>query len=443
MTAPLPRTVVVGYGLGSLGTGIYSTVPGLLLLYYMTDVLGVAAGLAGLAILVPKLWDVITDPWMGHLSDRTRSRWGRRRPYLLAGGLTLPIFFGLLFSTPDLGPSGAFAYTLALYALCATAFTVFSVPYIAMPAEMSADYHEATRLMAYRMALMTVGILVAGAGAPMLVKLGGGGQAGYTVMAWAIAAVLLLGLCGAFFGTRSAPFTAADPAASAGPGLAAQLRLALRNRPFVVLLLAYALQLCAVGCLLASVPFFAKYIVAGDPEEMVTLLFVALVGPAIVTMPAWLWVSRRLGKTRSYAIALVIFMLATLSLWASPGRPALWSVAVVTVMGTAYAATQLFPFAMLPDTLAADQARTGDRREGIFSGLWMALDKGGVAFGGFLASMVLGATGFVESRPGELVSQPASALQGIVVAMSLIPALFTLLSLAVLRLYRLRPPGGA
>ncbi|MCA9700053.1 MAG: MFS transporter, partial [Myxococcales bacterium] len=398
---PLSRWIMAGYGVGSIGTGTFATVPGLLLLIYMTDTLGVPAALAGLGIFVPKLWDVVTDPFMGSISDRTESRFGRRRPYLLAGALSLPVCFALIFSTPDLGsPMLAFAWVITAYILAATAFTVFCVPYVAMPAEMSDDYHEATRLMAYRMALMTVGILVAGAGAPMLVKLGGGGQAGYKVMAWAIAAVLLVGLCGAFFGTRSAPFTAADPAASAGPGLAAQLRLALRNRPFVVLLLAYALQLCAVGCLLASVPFFAKYIVAGDPEEMVTFLFVALVGPAIVTMPAWLWVSRRLGKTRAYAIALVIFMLATLTLWWSPGRPALWSVAVVTVMGMAYAATQLFPFSMLPDTIAVDQAATGRRREGIFTGIWTAVDKGGLALGGFATGLILEFSGFVE-RHGE------------------------------------------
>ncbi|MEZ4452841.1 MAG: MFS transporter [Nannocystaceae bacterium] len=445
MSALLPRKVVVGYGLGSLGTGIYTTVPGLLLLYYMTDVLGVAAGLAGLAILVPKLWDVFTDPWMGHLSDRTRSRWGRRRPYLLAGALTLPIFFGLLFTTPILEPTGSFVYTLALFALCASAFTVYSVPYIAMPAEMSDDYHEATRLMAYRMAFMTVGILIAGAGAPMLVKLGGGGRSGYTLMGWAIAGALLVGLASAFFGTRRAPYAAAEERDESQPGLLAQLRIALQNRPFFVLIFAYALQLTAVGCLLATVPFFAKYIVGGggDPEDMVTLLFVALVGPAIVMMPVWLAISRRLGKNRTYQISLVLFGLSTMTLWWSPGRPALAIVAVVTVMGAAYAATQLFPFSMLPDVLAADRARDGVRREGIFSGVWMALDKGGVAFGGFLASQVLGATGFVESRPGVLVTQPASALEGIMIATAILPTGFTLLSLAIFRRYRLRPPGEA
>ena len=433
----LPTGVMVGYGLGSLGTGIYSTVPGLLLLYYMTDTLGIDADLAGLAVFLPKLWDVVTDPAMGHISDRTRSRWGRRRPYLLAGGLALPLCFGLLFSAPAaLVGDGAFTYTLAMYALCATAFTVFSVPYVAMPAEMSADYHATTRLIAYRMAFMTAGILLAGAGAPLLVKQGGGGREGYLLMSWVIAAACLVGLLGAFFGTRRAPFT--REAEGAPIPVAEQLRLTARNRPFRVLIAAYFLQLGAVGCLLAMVPYFAKYVVGGG-EDTVTVLFVCLVGPAIVTMPFWLWVSRRLGKERAYLLALVAFALAALGLWWTPGAGLAPAAACVAAMGVAYAATQLFPFSMLPDIQRAEAASSGLRREGVLSGIWMAVDKGGLAFGALLAGKVLGGSGFVTSAAaaGVVTEQPASALLGIVLAMSLIPAALSLLSALLMRRYDL------
>lgn len=433
MARPLPSSVVLGYGLGSLGTGMYSTVPGLLLLYYLTDVLGVAAGLAGVAIFLPKLWDVVTDPAMGHLSDRTRSRWGRRRPYLLAGGLALPLGFGLLFSAPDVGAGAAFAYTLAIYTLCATAFTIFQVPYLAMPAEMTADYHETTRLMAYRMAFMTLGILIAGAGAPLLIKHFGGGRAAYASMSWAVAGVCMVAMVGSFLGTRRAAFSIDEGEAIP---IGEQLRLALRNRPFMVLLGGYFLQLCAIGGLLAAVPFFAKYVVGGG-EETVTILFLALMLPAIVTMPAWLALSRRLGKERCYRLALGIFTAASLVLWGSAAFPFALVAALVGVMGVAYAATQLFPFSMLPDTIAVDQAATGRRREGIFTGIWTAVDKGGLAFGALVASLVLGAGGFVESREGAIVTQPASALAAIVLVMSLIPALLTAASWLALRGYKL------
>jgi GPH family glycoside/pentoside/hexuronide:cation symporter len=435
MAAPLPRSVALGYGLGSMGTGMYATVPGLLLLYYMTDVLGIGAGLAGLAIFVPRMWDVISDPLMGSISDRTRSRWGRRRPYLLAGGLTLPVFFGFLFSAPQLSPGAAFAFTMVMYALCATAFTVFQVPYIAMPAEMTDDYHETTRLMAYRMALMTVGILIAGAGAPMVIKAVGGGRAGYSAMSWAIAGLCLLAMLGSFWGTRRARFTAED-APERGPRLLQQIALALRNRPFRVLVGAYALQLCAVGSLLATVAYFAEYVIGGG-EETVTLLFLALMLPAIVTMPLWLALSRRLGKERCFSLALVLFTAGAVSLWWSPAMSLTVAASLVGVMGIAYAATQLFPYSMLPDTIALDRKASGRSREGIFTGIWTAVDKGGLALGGFATGLILEFSGFIERHGEAAITQPASALRGIVVAMSLVPALLTLASWAIYRRYDL------
>jgi GPH family glycoside/pentoside/hexuronide:cation symporter len=438
---PRPRglstEVLLGYGVGSLGTGIYSTVPGLLLLYYMTDTLGIAAGAAGLAVFLPKFWDVVTDPAMGLISDRTRSRWGRRRPYLLAGGLALPICFALLFNAPGAGET-AFFYTLGLYTLCATAFTVFSVPYIAMPAEICGDYHGSTRLMAYRMGFMTAGILIAGAGAPLLVKLGGGGRAGYAMMGWVVAAVCLVALLGAFWGTRRAPFV--REVSETPTPVAAQLRVAAQNQPFRALVGAYVLQVTAVGCLLAMVPYFAKYVVGGD-EDTVTLLFICLVAPAIVTMPLWLAVSRRIGKERAYTGSLLLFAAAATGLWWSPSLSFAAAAGCVAVMGTAYAATQLFPFAMLPDLQQAAAERSGLRQEGVLSGIWMAVDKGGLALGALLAGKALGWGGFIASEAGTSVVQPGSAVTAIVVAMSLAPAALCLASAALFQRYPLDRRG--
>ncbi len=434
MASPLPRSIAMGYGLGSLGTGMYAAVPGLLLLYYLTDILGVAAGLAGVAIFVPKLWDVISDPLMGSISDRTRSSWGRRRPYLLAGGLALPLCFGLLFSAPDISSDAAFIYTLAMYTLCATAFTIYQVPYIAMPAEMTGDYHETTRLMAYRMAFMTAGILLAGAGAPLIIKAAGGGREGYSLMSWSVAAVCLVAMQGSVIGTRKARF-ATDETPSTEP-LRRQVYLALQNRPFRILLGAYALQLTAVGCLLAAVVYFAKYILGGG-EETVTLLFLALMLPAIFTMPIWLALSRRLGKERCYGLCLVIFALASVGLWWSPEMSVGGAASMIGVMGIAYAGTQLFPFSMLPDTIEHARKHSGQSREGIFSGIWTAVDKGGLATGGLTAGLLLDATGFIESKGGVLVEQPESALTGIVIAISLVPAVLTAAAFLAYRRYNI------
>ncbi len=143
---------IVGYSVGSLGTGIYNSVPAVLLLYFMTDTLGIGAGLASLAIFLPKIWDVVTDPFMGWLSDNTRSKRGRRRPYLLVGAILMSVTFVFLFTVPDYEtPFERFLYVLIVFTASATAYTVFAVPYITIPAEISDNHHERTKIMSWRM----------------------------------------------------------------------------------------------------------------------------------------------------------------------------------------------------------------------------------------------------------------------------------------------------
>ena len=164
--APLKWPLLAGYSTGSLGTGVYSTIPGVLLLYYMTDVLGVSSALGAIVLFFPKIWGVVTDPFIGRLSDATRSRMGRRRPWLLAGAIGLGLSFTLLFHAPASdNPMTGFWYVLVLYGLSAAAYSVFAVPYIAMPAEMSEDPGERSRVMAWRMTFVMAGVLV-GAGGP-------------------------------------------------------------------------------------------------------------------------------------------------------------------------------------------------------------------------------------------------------------------------------------
>jgi len=178
----LPRSTHIGYAIGSVSTGVFSTVPGLLLLSFMVRQLEIPAAIAGIVLLIPRLWDVITDPFCGSLSDRTFTRWGARRPWMLAGSFTLPIAFVFLFTVPDLSASALIWYILFIYILCTTTFTIYQVPYIAMPAEMTENYHERTTIMSWRIAFMTLGILVGGAAAPELVSAGGGGTEGYALM---------------------------------------------------------------------------------------------------------------------------------------------------------------------------------------------------------------------------------------------------------------------
>ncbi|MFM7202603.1 MAG: MFS transporter [Myxococcota bacterium] len=436
VVAPLSTGLCVGYGLGSLGTGLYGTVPGLLLLYFMTQVLGIEAGLAGTAIFLPKVWDVIIDPFMGMATDRTRSRWGRRRPWLLAGALLLPLSFWAMFTVPALDSSTQRGlYVSALYVLAALGFTFFQIPYIAMPAELSPDPHERTRIVSYRMAFMTAGILAGGALAPMLVKWGGGGEPGYRLMGLVLAAVLLASMLGSFWMTAKAPLKELAHHELL-PGLRESLS-GLKSRAFLCLAGGSALVFCGVSVVLAAVPFYTRYIL-GRGEETVTLLFVCLVLPAMLTMPLWVKLARRIGKRLTYILSVSLFALGTLIFLVGASVP-IWVLYVVTAgMGVAYAGSQLLPFSMLTDVIQYEGQRSGLRQEGVFTGLWTATEGIGMAGGALVAGAILQVMGFQEASGGVEVAQTPQALQGVVWVMSLIPSALCLLGLPLLSRYEIQ-----
>lgn len=424
----------IGYGLGAVGTGAYGTAPSLLLLFFMTDTLGIPATLAAVGLFAVKTWDIVNDPIMGTISDRTRSPWGRRRPYLLAGALLLGLTLSLLFAVPAFESMYArFAWVLGMFFLCSTTFTIFAVPYIAMPAEMTANYHERTTLMSFRMAFMSVGVLVAGGLAPLVRDAAGGGRGGYAVMSVALGACCGAFMLVSFFATRRVAFTERS---DVSVGVREQLSLVLANRPFVVLVMVFVAQMASVGSLVAMLPYFVSYILK-QPGTVFTMGFVVLTVVSVLAMPGWVLLSRRIGKTHGYTLSLLLFAGMNAALLLLDDRTPLAAFyTLVAIMGIGFAGTQLFPFAMLPDTITHDTARSGLRREGVFSGAWAAAEGTGMALGGLIGGSVLDWYGFVESTTGGAV-QPASALQGIRIGFAVVPALLLIVGAAVLR-----GPGG-
>ncbi|SBT48017.1 MFS transporter [Micromonospora auratinigra] len=434
MTATgLPRRVHLGYALGSLVTGAFGTVPGLLLLPYLTDTLGVAAGVAALLVLLPKAWDVLVNPVAGRISDRTRSRWGARRPYLLGGGLALAVLFAAIFAAPfGTGPAAG-AYVAVAFLATATAFAFFQVPYVAMPAELTADPAERTRLMSWRIAVLALAILVSGAVAPAVVAAGGDGVPGHRWTGLFVAALIVAGTLGAFLGTRSAP---AGTVAETEPSLRAQLAVAGANRPFRALLLCFVVQSAGVATVLAGVKYFAGQVLR-DPDGGPTLLFACFVGPALLVMPLWTRVGARAGKRAGLVAASLLFAAGALALVASPVLPAAGVYAVVALIGVGYAGQQVFALAMLPDCIAHDTARTGRRQAGVFTGVWTAGETLGLALGPGIYGLVLQLSGYVSSATGVAATQPASARLGVLLGFSVLPALLVAAPVVLLRAYTL------
>jgi len=429
----LGRGTYIGYASGSLATGTFGTVPGLLLLYFLTDTLGVAAGIASVAVLLPKLWDVVWNPLVGGWSDRTHTRWGARRPWMLAGALILPVAFVAMFAAPQaLSASGAATWTGVSFLIAAAAYALFQVPYVSMPAEMTDDYAERTTIVSYRIVALTIGILAAGAVAPLIVTSAGSGRAGYLVMAVAIAAFMCASMLASVVGTRRAPRTSRP--SGAGSILTA-LRVARRNPWFLRLWITFVVQALATAATLAAIPYFATYIL-GD-EGATTILFAGLVAPAILVMPLWTRYGHRVGKKRAYVVASVLYALASLLLVTGKVLPTIGVLLLVVMAGVGYSGMQLFPLAMLPDTVEADEARAGVRRSGLLTGLWTAGETGAFAVGPALVGTVLAFAGFLSTESGQTLTQPSSAIVGILISFSVLPAIAMVLSLLALRRYDL------
>jgi Na+/melibiose symporter-like transporter len=471
--ARLTRGTIARYATGSLGTGGFSTLPGLVLTYYLTDSLGVAALAAGAVITVAKVWDVVIDPVIGALTDRDLARHGSRRRLMLIGAFALPVLFALTFAVPpSLGPVVAGIWVLLAFTLTATAFSLFQVPYIALPAELTPRYDERTRLLTWRVVVLTLAILLFGAGGPALRRVSEDPFIQYLVMGVVCGLVIGIGMLVATGVARRAavPFAAesepaspmsaarAQPAVPVGaataapaPGpaatgirehYAAGIRALRRSRPFRMLLSTFVLQALATGLMLAGAQYVATWVL--HSQAAVELLFVALIAPALLAAPAWGVIARRIGKERTFTIASIVFAVAALSIVGMLWAPGDWIYLPVGVAGIAYAGMQSLPMAMLPDVISHDERTAPDAvaggtgRAGSFSGVWTAGETVGFALGATTLTLILALTGYISSTGTEAVTQPDAAITGIVVSFSLVPAVLIALSLLTLARYPLR-----
>ncbi|MFY1615467.1 MFS transporter [Micromonospora sp. WMMD736] len=428
--ATLPRGPLAGFAAGSLGMGIWVTVPGLLLLYFLTDVLAVGPWLAGLALLLPKIADVLLHPWVGHRADVEQARRGDRRRLLLLG-CALPVAFAALFAVPG-GLTGAPAAAWVAVAFVAgnLLFAAYQVPYLATPADLRIGYDERTRLMAFRMVVLTLGILASGLLAPLLSGGDAATRGGYQRMGVVLAVGMLAAMLVGVAGIARLRGVASDSTAPSHGGWRA-LRTALRDKQFRPLVAAYLAMSTTTHLVLAGVPYYAEYELRAP--ALTTVLVAAFVAPALLVTPAWLALARRIGKQRALLGAQGAFAAGSLVL--AVGRPAGLPVLVgaVAVLGVAFAGMQLLPFSMLPDVIRA----AGTTGAGTYTGVWTATEATGAALGPYAYALCLAAGGFVASTAGESPAQPDAALAAVRYGFGLLPAAAMLAAVLLQRRYTL------
>jgi len=426
----LSRRVRIGYALGGITTGTYGTVPGLILMPFLTDHLGVAAAMAGFIVFLPKAWDFIMNPIAGRISDRSQNPNGRRRPFVIRAGLLLAIVFVVLFFGPTHPPVLAGAWVLLLSIAGATVFAFYAVPFLSISAEITEDYTERTRLMTWRVAVFSLAILASGGTAPLLVQ-AADGVAGFRIMAVVMAVLILAGAIGVWYGTRGVPLTRDEPAAGK---LLDQLKEVFKNREGRMLILTFIPQAIAVGMVLSGVVYVATHVVKTPGAS--TFVFVCFVLPAVVCAPIWQRIGARVGKKRGYLLSTTIMGVGfALLVMARTGSLALFLIASV-VVGLGYAGAQIFPLAILPDVAAEDARSSGVNRIGMIAGVWSGFELLGLAIGPAVLGIVLAIGGYAETVGGA-AQQTETAKWAIVIGMSIVPAILVFISLWPLSKYRL------
>ncbi|MEM1377407.1 MAG: MFS transporter [Pseudomonadota bacterium] len=435
----LPAATRTLYGVSDLGVNILVVASVLITFAYLTTVLGVQPGVAGTMLLLAKVWDVITDPLIGRWSDATTSRFGRRRPWIFAGAILMAVGFATMFAAPFEGssPNLQGAYFVLAMMFTYTAFTMVGVPYGAMTAELTPDYHERSNLTGWRMGFGSVGLLIGGAGAPILVGMFGGGIDGHRMMALALIPVIALPSLLTVWGTRNVKSINNDPQPALS--FSDQIKIVRANKPFMLLAGLYLIQVGMMAQITAGLILACAYIFeADDPNGLLTVLYGLFVVSTIAAMPLWLWLGKRMSKKRGYIMGGLIFIAATCPIAFMNGDTLPVAYVLMIIIGIGYAAYQIFPWSMLPDTITHAQTYTDQPVEGLFNGYWTAFQKTGIALGPFIIGLVLQAAGYVPSTDGTFPAQTDTAVTALRYGISVVPAVIFGLTLFGVARYPLK-----
>ena len=437
----------VAWGLGSFGTITYLNCVTALGLVFLTTVLGISPGVAGTMLTAARIFDAFSDPVMGYLTDRTRSRWGRRRPWLLLGavvcGISLPLFYSLQV---DVNRSDGLATVMLALLVYSLGFTLFNVPYMTMPIEMSRSHQERVAIMSNRVAFMQLGAFAGASLAPWALDQLGRNAEGFAKLGLIFGGLVFAAMLVTFLGTRGVSVSEYQPSHLPWK---AQFKSALENRPFALLMGVKILQFVGIAAHSGTMVYYVTTVLKRDLKVVLIYGLAALVS-SIVSLFFWRPMARRISKRKGFVIGVIGYILMTLTwLLASPAEPSLLVPARALVMGFFTSAILLFGQAVWIDAVDYDFRRTGLRREGMFTSVYVFIERLGYSLGPLLLGWLLQWFNFDKTLP--LESQPESASIGVIISMVAIPAVTFGLSLLLLRNYNLtdeileatKPPAGA
>jgi len=431
----------LGYGLGDTASNIvFQMVANFMLIFY-TDVYGLSAAAAGTLLLAVRLFDGFTDPIMGGIADRTRSRWGSYRPYLLFLAVPYAIFAVLAFITPDFDSTGKLIYAYVTYGLLMTCYTAINIPYGALGAVMATDPKERTSLQSYRFAMAMAALVVIVWAIPKLIAFFGEGndQIGYPlamVFMGTLAAICFL-LCFKYTKEEAVPklneeASAAEKTAKAGfsKSVFTDFKTLLKNDQWVIVAVISLFTLILIGIRASVAPHYIKYYV-GDESLLSSFLTLSAIGSVLGAISTN-FLSRFIEKKTLFQIALVVVVI-THSLFYFMGSDQIVAIFIVYFIANfAHMIITPIMFSMVADTVDYGTKKLGKKLTAItFSGHLLAI-KFGFAIGGALAGWILASTSYQPNT-----TQSEESLSGILFAFAGVPVICTLLCMVVIWRYKL------
>lgn len=343
-----------------------------------------------------KLWDAVTDPAMGFISDRTRSRWGRRRPYMLFGSIPLFLTMWYFFTNPNISsPILLTIWATVSLMFLNTAFTIVNIPYSSLTPELTDDYHEQSSLNGYRFGFAVFGTILGAAAVLPIVNAFPTKSAGFSAVGAILGIVMAITALITFASVKEKDHSNTEIPKE---GFFATYLSVFRNKPYVLLLVTYALNLTGLNLLQGILAYYTKYMY--QDEGLTTTAMVMLLLIAMVCIPISVLVSKRIGKKLTYQFSFAMMALACVGifLFAHTIGPNFF-LAMMALAGIGVGFGFVAPWAMVPDVVEYDAIQTGKRKEGAFYGTWTFTAKVGQALAIFTTGLVLSGAGYIADTP--------------------------------------------
>ena len=432
----------LAYGAGELGPALVGNLAIFYLLFFLTNVAGIPAGLAATVPMVGKIWDAINDPVIGWLSDHTRSKtWGRRLSWMMVFLVPCVITIILQWWVPPFeGTMQLFWYYVIIVFIFNAVSSAITVPHTALMPEMTADYEERTNLVSFRSGFSMMGsigfILLAGA----VQAAGIEGKQLYLVLGMLCALVMMFTVLWCVFGIRRVALDRerilkARAQRTERFPLREQFKVVFTNKAFLCICAVFTFSWLAVQMTASVLVYYAVYWI-GMPESQVPLLMLTVMGTALLILPLWVKLSHSLGKKPVYGIGMAVWIGAQAGLvLLQPAQTGLAFVLAVFA-GLGVSTAYLIPWSMVPEVIECDELVTGQRREGIYYGFMVLLQKIGLGLAVFLVGIALETAGFLSKVPDQPPpEQPDSALTAIRIAIGPLPAVCLVLGLVAAWFY--------